>query len=436
MKTKFIKQLNSFKIKSSHKIILALSGGIDSMVLLDLLYKSKLNFVVAHCNFSLRGQESEMDQLFIEKICQKMKLKLFVKKINTQQYATQNKISIQMAARETRYAWFRKLLKEHKCNYIFTAHHSDDSVETFLINLIRGTGIRGLQGIKSFNNDLIRPLMGFSKSDLIKYAKEHNIDYKEDGSNSDDYYVRNKIRHKIIPLMESINPSVKESILMTIQNLNNVEKIYTEFIKEQKKLIFTKRNNEFHINISALLNQLCPRQILHEIISDYGFNDIDAVFNSLYSNSGKEFFSPNFYMIKDRKNLVITKNICQDSYYVSKDTHAISEPFKIYFKSSKKSNVIMSKLKDDTMSMYLDYSKLTFPLLVRPWNDGDRFIPLGMQSFKKVSDYFVDNKFSLIQKKRARLLISSGDIVCIINERIDERYKLVENSKKVYIVST
>ena len=434
MQQKFKKQLQTLVIKKKSKILLAVSGGVDSMVLFDLLCNLNIEFEVAHCNFSLRHKESDEDQFFIENICKENNIKLHLKKINTKQYARKNKMSIQMAARKIRYEWFRKLTKQYDIDFIFTAHHADDSIETFFINLIRGSGVKGLKGIQLASNDLIRPLINFSKSDLYDYANKNKVEFREDSSNLNDYYVRNKIRNKMIPLLESINPGFKFSILKTIQNINTIENIYSQFIAEKKKSLLKKKDGEYQINISVLLNELHPKQLLYEIISDFGFSDIDAVFGALNSDSGREFFSLHFYMVKDRENLIISKNLFQDSQLITETTKTISQPYKISFKSLKLSDKKISK--QNYNQLYLDYSKLTFPLLLRPWVDGDRFIPLGMKNFKKISDYFIDKKFSLIQKKKALLLISNGDIICIINERIDDRYKLVENSKKVYIVST
>ncbi len=432
MKQFFFQKLKKLDFSQSTKFLLAVSGGVDSMVLLDLFSQTDFEYAIAHCNFSLRDHESDMDADFLFSVAKEKKCKIFTKKFNTVQYAKEHKISLQMAARELRYKWFKKIKKEHDFQFISTAHHMDDSVETLLINLIRGTGISGLHGIQEFSSDVIRPLLSFCKKDIYLYAKQNNIKYREDISNSDDKYVRNKIRNKIIPIMQEINPNVITSISKAIERVQGVEEIYNELMSKKKHNLLKKENDICRINVSDLLNETSPKTVLHEILSDFGFNDIDAVFKSLSSSSGKEFFNDNYYLIKDRNTLIISKHITNNSVLIYKKTKKISKPFSINFKTVIGDTVsFRSKIKTD---LYIDYSKLKFPLLIRSWKKGDRFKPLGMQGFKKVSDYFIDEKFSLIEKKKARLLISDNKVVCIIGVRLDERFKLVENSKKVYIV--
>ena len=432
MKDSFLKQIKKIKFPKDTKILLAVSGGVDSMVLLHLFDATNLPCAVAHCNFGLRGKESDMDEFFLKSITDVKKISFFSKKFKTEKYAKANKISIQMAARELRYSWFKQLKSKHAFNYIVTAHHRDDSVETLLINLIRGTGFSGLHGIQELVTDIIRPLLPFSKQQIHLYAKKQNITYREDSSNTEDKYMRNKIRNKIIPLMKEINPNVIEAIGKTIHRVQDVEKIYAEFISKKKKKLLLKKNNEYIINIKSLLKENSPEQLLYEIISEFGFYDIVSVFKSFNSASGKEFFNEKFYMIKDRNNLIISQYITSNSIVIDENTNNIKAPFKICFVKAKMSAVDFQN--PPNKEMYIDYNKLEFPLLIRSWQAGDSFIPLGMQGFKKISDYFIDQKFSLIEKKKAKLLISNNQIVCIVGERLDERFKLVGNSKKVYIV--
>lgn len=435
MQLNFIKQLKQFGVSKQDKILLALSGGVDSMVLCDLLIKHNLNFSIAHCNFCLRGEDSDVDEHFIQSFAKSKKIKFFIKRFNTLDYAKSNRVSIQMAARQLRYDWFQFLKEEHKFNYIATAHHKDDSVETLLINLIRGTGISGLHGIKN-TSCTIRPISFFSKQDVIDYAKNNGVIYREDVTNKGDKYIRNKIRNKIIPLMQEINPNVIEAISKTITHISGVEHIYNEFIQLKKKELIKDNNGEFIININEILNEPAPKQLLYEIISEFGFQDVNSVFQSLNSSSGKEFFSSDFYMIKDRSHLIITKHVTKNTIFINEKTTQIDTPLMSFH----------TKLNDglckDTMlnlnHICVNHDKLDFPLIIRPWEEGDVFMPLGMSNFKKISDYFIDNKFSLIEKKKARLLISNKNIVCIFGKnsnRIDERFKLVEDSKKAYIVT-
>ena len=414
------------------RVLLALSGGVDSMVLFDLFQKTDCQFAVAHCNFCLRGNESDDDEKFLYSISKSRNIKFFTKRFNTTQYAEEHSMSIQMAARELRYNWFKSIKTKFNYHFLATAHHYDDSIETVLINLIRGTGISGLHGIRKSHNNIIRPFISFHKMEILNYAHVNHIDYREDSSNSDDKYIRNKIRNQIIPVMQQINPNVTTSIGKTMSRIQDVEKLYFEMIRDKKENFLIEENNEYRIDIPSLLNQISPKQLLYEIILDFGFSDVDAVFNSLKSASGKEFFNKDYYMIKDRSELIISKHIVIDRVVVDQKMTFSNSPFNINFTISSCNKI---QLKDASKQvMHIDYDKLNFPLLIRSWQQGDRFIPLGMQGFKKLSDYFIDNKFSLISKKKACVLISDNDIVCILGERLDDRFKLVEDSKKVYIV--
>ena len=434
MKQIFEKNLKECGVKKTSNILLALSGGVDSMVLLDLFMKTGVSFSIAHCNFCLRGKESDEDEAFIRLFSAQNSIPLYVKSFDALSYAKENKISIQMAARSLRYKWFYTIKKKYGFCYIATAHHYTDSVETVLINLIRGTGISGLHGINNLKK-MIRPLLPFSKQDIIHYATRNNIDYREDSSNNDDKYIRNKVRSKIIPIMQEINPNVIKSIGSTIVRLTDVERIYNQFILEKKARIISKTQNEYRINIDMLLKEPSSKQILYEIISDFGFLDIDSVFNSLSSKSGKEFFNSDFYMIKDRRDLIISDYINNNREVVSEEVRTLKQ-HKLQFEVTKMNNYDYFIKKANLKLMHIDYDKLQFPLLIRPWQNGDSFMPLGMKGVKKLSDYFIDNKFSLIKKKKARLLISNNQIVCIIGERLDERFKLVQESKKIYIVKS
>ena len=432
MKDVFLQQLTKLEISKKTNMLLAVSGGVDSMVLLNLLYKNHYQFSVVHCNFCLRGEESDMDEDCVKILCETKKIQFFSKKFQTLQYSKNNHISTQMSARKLRYDWFRMLKNKHNFNFIVTAHHYDDSVETALINLIRGTGVSGLHGIPEMEEDIVRPLLNFHKQDIYLYAKKNNIQYREDSSNSEDKYVRNKIRNKIMPILQEINPNVIKSIGKTISRIKDVEVVYKNTIAKKKKQLLIKKNNEYKINIEALLKEVSPKQLLYEIISDFGFYDIEGVFKSFFSESGKEFVNSDFYMIKDRDNLIIVKHIVNNSIVIDNDISEIGEPFNIAFMTASYDEVSIHHAADK--EMYIDYEKLEFPLLIRPWRPGDIFMPLGMKGFKKISDYFIDEKFSLIDKKKAKLLISNNKIVCVLGKRLDERFKLVENSKKVYIV--
>ena len=428
----FLNQMKQIGVSKKSKLLLALSGGVDSMVLCHLLISNNFKFSIAHCNFLLRGNESDSDEDFIRSYTDSNKIEAFFKKFKTKEYASENKISIQMAARDLRYQWFLTLKEKNNFDFILTAHHLDDSVETFLINLIRGTGIKGLHGIQD-RNFFIRPLICVSKKDILEYVQIHNIIYRDDSSNKDLKYVRNKIRNEIIPLMKDINPNVRDAIIKTISRIKDVEGIYNKYIIDKKKELIKVSQSQYKINIPKILSETFSKQLLFEIISDFGFFDVDSVFQSFFSSSGKEFFNSDYYMIKDRSDLIITEHITNNTIIINKKTNKIVSEGVSF--AIKKIDVNDSVNQDNENKMLIDFDKLDFPLLIRPWQSGDRFKPLGMKGFKKLSDYFIDNKFSLIEKKKVRLLISNQNIVCILGERLDERFKLVQESKKVYIVT-
>ena len=435
MRDIFLKKMKALSISKKTKIIVGVSGGVDSMVLIHLLHYFNFSFAIAHCNFSLRGNESDNDELLVSQVASDMNVSYYLKQFDTSLHAKKNKISIQMAARDLRYAWFEEIRQENNYSIIATAHHHNDSVETTLINLIRGTGISGLHGIKSREGLVRRPMIDLYKDQISQFARVNNIIYRDDSSNMDDKYIRNNIRNNIIPLMKQINPSVVQSIGSTINKLANVEALYRELLSEKKPQFISQDKEEYRINIDKLIIQKYPKQLLYELISSFGFGDIDAVFNSLKSGSGKEFFSEDFYMIKDREYLIITKHILDDIVTIDSKVVNVQKPFSIKFSTLFIDNIKEFEVLSDNKVLYIDYDKLEFPLIIRPFQHGDRFIPLGMNTTKKISDYFIDNKFSLIQKKTTRLLVSNNNIVCIIGHRLDDRFKLVEKTKKVYIVS-
>tara|TARA_B100000575_G_scaffold294495_1_gene310818 strand:- start:1617 stop:2933 length:1317 start_codon:yes stop_codon:yes gene_type:complete len=430
----FRHRISELNISKDSKILLALSGGVDSVVLFNLLIKTKIKFSVAHCNFCLRGSSSDLDEEFAKNLCDIRNIKFYSKKFNTENYAKIKKISIQMSARDLRYSWFDELRIKYNYDYVMTAHHKNDSIETFLIKLVRGSGIFGLTGISN-SQYIVRPLIYFEKEQLLNYAKKNKIKFREDLSNNDSKYVRNKIRNEIIPILKEINPSVVQSIGNTIERARKTSFIYSDYLKQKKSELIRKSDDVHIIEIDDLIKLKHYELILFEIISDFGFNDLKSVSRSLRSPSGREFFNENYYMVKDRSQLIISKKINKFLLYVSLETRSLFEK-KIKFKiidSKKMDSLIFNKNKK---YLLLDFEKLEFPLTLRSWKKGDIFIPSGMKGKKKVSDYFIDNKFSLIEKKKAKLLVSGKNIIGIVGHRADDRYKLVQLTKKAYIVES
>lgn len=424
---KYIQDNNLLTDKAT--VIIGVSGGADSMALLDILHHLGYECIVAHCNFHLRGQESYRDEYFVEKMATKYKFKYVSANFDTKKYIEEESISLEMAARELRYAWFEKIRKEYKAEKIAIAHHQDDSVETVLINLIRGTGVRGLSGIAPVNGKIIRPLLCIFRSDILEYLKVRHIGFVEDSTNKEDIYIRNKIRLNVIPLLKTINPSVVQAIQKTSENLYHTENIFNAYIEKAKRKVFSDNK----ININALLKQKEPKTILFEILFPYGFNSptIDNIFDSINSQSGKIFYTDSYQLIKDREVFILEPiNDQTDKVYtLFEHETSILEPLKMTLESFRKTSSF--HLEQDPNIIYLDKDKLIFPLIIRKWKHGDKFIPFGMKGHKKVSDYFTDRKFSLVDKNNTWLLCSGDNISWIIGERIDDRFKITNTTIEI-----
>ena len=430
MKNKFLEDLSNIVDYKKFSFLLAVSGGVDSMVLLNLFTVSNINFSVAHCNFSLRGEDSDKDEKFVKSICDKLGINFFVKKFNTKKTAFDEKISIQMAARELRYEWFNDLVNKNKIDNIVTAHHFNDNIETVLFNIARGTGISGLKGIEKKQNRLIRPLLNFTKNQVLDYANKNKIEFREDLSNEDEKYKRNKIRKSIIPEFQNVNPGFIESMYATIENFKSAENIYLKFIENEKKRCTNYVDEVLKIDIGLLRKSIEPKTVLFEIIKEFGFIDIDSIFNVIDAGSGKSFYSKKYFLVKNRNKLCISKLIKDRIIEISKEKNNIKDPIKMSLKFV--DNFKLNEIKNKKVAV-LNYDKLEFPLTIRTWKEGDWFIPSGMKGKKKLSDYFIDNKFSLIEKKRCFVLCSNNEIVWIVGHRIDERYKFVDGLEKAYI---
>lgn len=403
------------------KLIVALSGGADSVALLRLLVGNGYRCEAAHCNFHLRGEESERDEHFVSLLCEKLGVKLHITHFNTTEYAANQKLSIEMAARELRYNWFEKLRKEIGAAYIAVAHHKDDSVETILLNLIRGTGIAGLTGIRPKNGHIVRPLLCASRTDITDYLRAIGQEYVTDSTNLVDEYTRNKIRLNIIPMLQEINPSVKESIAGTGYSLYEALSVYRSGIVEGKKRVL----KDGEIDIEALLNEPSPRALLHEILYPLGFNprQTDDIFASLNSQPGKQFLSKNgIRLIKDRNKLLLSDS--------SKKEDA---PVKLRYREVEYTAEYKIVRRRDTICC--DADKLTGDIAIRRWQRGDWFIPFGMRGRKLVSDYMTDHKFSLDQKEAQWLMTAGGKVVWLIGERADNRFRIDENTKRVIEIS-
>lgn len=416
------------------RILLALSGGVDSVVLAELLLELGYTFSAAHCNFHLRGEESNRDAEFVIKWAERKKVKLFVQDFDTYAYMQEKGISLEMAARELRYSWFENLMQENQIDYLLTAHHADDSAETFFINLLRGTGIAGLHGILPKNGNIIRPLLFATRKSILDYAELKNIQFVEDSTNSETKFLRNKIRHRVIPMLKEISPDFDSIIRKNIERLRDTETIFRSAIEKVKDEIIIREKENIKISI-AELQSLNPMGIyLYEILSDYGFNEsvVNNVSMVLDAESGKRFYSKTHCLLKDREYLLIypiEKEETETNYSIDAEITSIIEPFKAKIEVLKDLNFI-SVPKKANVAM-LDMDLLNFPLELRHWKQGDSFVPFGMRKKKKLSDFFTSNKYSLLDKERQWLLCSGDEIVWVVGKRIDDRFKISNSTKSV-----
>ena len=442
----YIKKENLFN--SSDKILLTVSGGIDSLAMVELFHHAGFNFGIAHCNFQLRGEESDGDEIFVRSIAEKYSLKFHLIKFDTAIYAKKNKVSIQIAARELRYQWFEEIRASNNYSFIATAHHKDDSIETFFINLIRGSGISGLHGILSKNANVIRPLLFTNKNDITKYVKSCKIYYRDDSSNASEKYIRNKIRLKLIPLLKELNPNINQTIAEDIKRLANTEKIYRKEIFNKSLIVVEKHNNSISFSIKELKKLDPIESYLFEFLQPFGFNFavVNEIVASLDGLSGKKFLSATHRLVKDREYLLIDKIPAA----LPKVSQAMLTPQIANFQIDEENNIIenmglkfvINKLLKPSVFSFpasnkiasFDYNKLNFPLELRKWQKGDVFQPIGMKGKKLISDFFIDEKFSIQQKENAWLLTSRGKIIWLVGHRMDDKFKVTDKTIKIYIV--
>lgn len=418
------------------KIIVGLSGGADSVVMLSILHKLGYQCIAAHCNFHLRGEESMRDEEFSEALAVSLGIPFYKIDFDTVETAKQRGISIEMAARDLRYEWFEQLRQEVNAAFIAVAHHQNDNIETLLLNLTRGTGIAGISGIKPKNNFIVRPLLCISRKEIEEYASAEDLEYITDSTNLEDIYIRNKIRLNLLPLLETMNPAIRTALLQTIHNLNEANKVYTSSIKASKQEIF--RRNKQSIHIPTLLQCPSPESVLFEILKEYGFNKevVKEIEQAIESQSGKEFYSPLYRLIKDREYLFLTvrteKETALPIYSIKAEDSSIKQPIALSISYQAVDNNF--RINKEKKFAYFDADKLSFPLTIRKWREGDAFIPFGMKGQQKLSDYFNNNKFSKLDKEQAWLLCSGKDIIWLINHRSDERYRIDKTTKKACII--
>jgi tRNA(Ile)-lysidine synthase len=432
---KFIESNQLFQ--NSDKVLLTISGGIDSMVMLDLFIKSNTKIAVAHCNFGLRSNESDGDEKLVFNTCQKNNIEYFTIKFNTKSFAEENKISIQMAARQLRYDWFNKIALENNCQFIATAHHQNDVAETMLINITRGTGMSGLHGILPKKNNIIRPLLFSNKAEITHYANEHNIDFREDSSNKKDNYWRNKIRHLVIPKLEELNTNAVNNFYLLSKKISTDEILLNERINELKSQFVKTSNNLVYINLE-IMQHAAVTSLLFSILSEYNLNET-AILNIIenhQNNSGIIFESETHEALIDREFIIIRERKTEEFHQTLLIDNTIQ-----------KMNTPMGEISFETMNekpsifskdfLYLNIEKTGNEFIIQTWQQGDRFKPLGMNGNKLVSDYLIDQKINVFEKQKCMVLVSkkTNEIVALIPYQISNDYKLRNDSKSVLKIS-
>ena len=434
MVEQFLKYIHSEKLfHSSQRILLAVSGGADSMLMLHLFTNAGFSVAVAHCNFGLRGSESDGDEQFVAEYCDKHNLAFYVKHFNTKDYALEKGISIEMAARDLRYSWFHGLLSKHGLDLLATAHHQDDVIETFLINFSRGSGIKGLSGIQPRSGWIIRPMLFTNRTEILEYCTRMKIEYRTDSSNLETIYKRNLIRHEIVPLLEQVNPAFRKNAMKTIGNLHETGQIFQQRMSNIKAWVYSEDDLGAMIHIDKLLTLNPLRTILFELIREFGFQieQVDDIIDSLTKESGRKFYSNEYRLIKDREYLLIAPYISKPDqiFYIDEDCREINYPLRLMVEKLDRTPAFRFSTHPNIVDLDLD--KLDFPLILRHWQDGEYFQPLGMSGLKKLSDFFIDEKFSIPEKENAWILASGNQVVWIVGKRLDDRFKITSKTKRI-----
>lgn len=417
-----------FPFLEGKKLLLAISGGIDSMVLLHVLHQLKYTIAMAHCNFGLRDNESDGDEEFVKTQSEFYKIQIHTLKFDTQQFAESNKLSTQLAARKLRYDWFIVLLEDYNYDYLLTAHHLDDSLETFIINLTRGSGLDGLVGIPEQNEEIIRPLLLFSRQEIVDYAVGNSIQWREDSSNASHKYLRNKIRHGIVPLLKELNPSFLNSFQNTLDNLQQAQSLVDDASRIVYRKVVDDIDFQKKINLNELLQLPNYRAYLYQWLQPFGFTAWDDIYDLVAASSGKKIFSENYVLLKNRAELIVfpKKEEGEEEHFsIEKGKKYVKIPLNLSFCK------VTDTSHQSSNTIFVDEDKLLFPLKLRKWSEGDFFYPSGMTGKKKVSKFFKDEKFSLIDKSNAWILYSDNQIVWIMGIRQDERFKIVENTTNI-----
>ena len=426
-------------INRNQGLLVAISGGADSVAMLHYLVNKGYYCIAAHCNFHLRGEESDRDELFVRQFCDSLSVPLHVVQFDTKKYATERKLSIEMAARELRYQWFFKLIEQMNLQGVAVAHHADDAAETFLLNLVRGTGIRGLTGMKFRQGRVLRPMLRYSRQDIELYCRAHKLKYVTDSTNASDAYTRNRIRHNVVPQFKAINPSFLATMRGNMEHLNQIFSMFDMQVRQFAKRAVVEFDGQTLISMEHIKELPIAEPYIFELLFVKGFNS-DTVRKIArcvdQERWGRIFFAPQYRAIVDRYNIVIVprdKEIEEREFDIEQEQSEIFTP--LHMELTQKAKPEGFEFSRDNNIAHFNADKVTYPLTLRRWRKGDTFRPLGMKGFKKLSDFFVDQKKSQIEKENTWLLESGGEIMWIVGQRIDDRFKVTDKCKDILEVA-
>lgn len=419
---------NRFPFLKKKNLLIACSGGIDSVVLTRLLKELNFKISIAHCNFTLRGKESDGDEEFVIKLADKLSVPVFTRKFQTKKYASEKKISTQMAARDLRYEWFEELLDKYSFDYLLTAHHLGDDLETFFINLSRGTGLRGLTGIPNVNEKIVRPFLKFSRDEILQTAEEKNINWREDSSNASTDYLRNKLRLKVLPNYTGLNDKVLQNFQLTQKHLNESLQLVEDYMVLIKNLVLNNTEDGIKIDINQLQELPNTKALLYELLSPYGFKTWEDISDLLKAQSGKQLFSYTHRLLKNRNSFLLTEIVLEnnnDSFFITESISEITNPINLQVEK------VLEISEANKNVVFIDFQKIKFPLELRKWKNGDVFYPFGMKGKKKLSKFFKDEKLSLVAKEKSWVLCSENKIVWVVGIRLSELFKIEDKTKEI-----
>ncbi len=435
LQLRFNANLRHLQVDAMHLYLVAASGGLDSCVLCHLCHAANIKFIIVHCNFGLRGEESNRDEDFVKSLGLKYDAEVLVQHFDTDSFATENRLSIQEAARSLRYNWFEKVRIDKKAAYVLLAHHANDNLETALMHFFRGTGLSGLTGMPAATDYMarcLRPLLPFTRKEIETFAKQHQLQWVEDSSNALDKYIRNFFRNTLIPQLQQVYPAVEQNLLQNIERLQKTDALYQQLVQKEKQTFLKNKGYEIRISVKKIL-QYQHTSMLYEVLKDFGFGEksVPELVKLAAADSGKFIESETHRIIRHRA-----------WYIVARKKKKEGETF-VLEKGDKKTYLADSVLQMDWMekehfhlkkSPYiaqLDARSIKFPLLVRRWLPGDYFYPLGMPKKKKLARFFIDQKLSATEKENIWVVESAGRIVWIAGHRIDDRFKVEPHTKHI-----